>query len=70
MKNYCLSSGKDTSNIQIAMNYKYKLLWTIYKTILSYCFKCWKNIESKNLMVVKAKKWKIVLLSTCTACEW
>ena len=26
--------------------------------MLSYCLKCRKNTESKNLKVVKTKKWK------------
>ena len=34
----------------------------MYKTILSYCFKCRKNTECKNPEVVKTKNGRIMLL--------
>ena len=34
--------------------------------MLSYCFKCRKNIESKGPKVVKTKIGRIMLLSQCT----
>ena len=41
-----------------------KILNYIYvKTMLSYCFKCRKNTESKNPKVVKTKNGRIMLLS-------
>ena len=33
--------------------------------MLSYCFKCRKNTESKNPKVVRTKNGKIMLLSEC-----
>ena len=33
-------------------------LYSIYKTMLSYCLECRKNTESKNPRVVKTKKEK------------
>ena len=37
--------------------------------MLSYYFKCRKNIESKNLKVVKTKNGRIMLLSKCAVCD-
>ena len=41
----------------------------IYKTILSYCLKCRKNTESKNLEAVRTKNRRIMLLSKCAVCN-
>ena len=41
---------------------------TIYKTILSYYFRCRKT-ESKNPKVTKTNKKKIILLSKYGACH-
>ena len=35
----------------------------INKTMLSYCLKCRKNTESKNLKIVRTKYGRIMLLS-------
>ena len=35
----------------------------IYKTTISYCLKCRKNTESKNLKVGRTKNGRIMLLS-------
>ena len=40
-----------------------------YKTILSYCWKCRKNTESKNPNVAKTKKGRKVLSSKCAVCR-
>ena len=37
--------------------------------MLSYCLKCWKNTESKNLKVVRTKNGRIMLLSKCEMCN-
>ena len=37
--------------------------------MLSYCLKCRKNIESKNLKVVPTKNGRIMLLSKCAVCD-
>ena len=37
--------------------------------MLSYCFKCRKNTQSKNPEVVKAKNGRIMLLSKCSVCD-
>ena len=37
---------------------------SISKTMLSYCFKCRKSTESKNLMVEKTKNARILFLSS------
>ena len=37
--------------------------------MLSYCFKCRKNTESKNPKVVKMKNGRIILLSKCAVCH-
>ena len=37
---------------------------SISKTMLSYCFKCRKSTESKNLMVEKTKNGRILFLSS------
>ena len=39
---------------------------TIYKTMLSYCLNCRKNIQSKDPEVVKTKNERIILLSKCS----
>ena len=36
--------------------------------MLSYCLKCRKNTESKNLRVVKTKNGRIMFLSNCAFC--
>ena len=43
--------------------------YSIYKTILSYCFKCRKNAESKNPKDVKTINRRIMLLSKCAVCD-
>ena len=37
--------------------------------MLSYCLKCRKITESKNLKVVRKKTGKIILLSKCELCD-
>ena len=37
--------------------------------MLSYCLKCRKNTESKNLKVTKIKNGRMMLLSNCTVCD-
>ena len=37
--------------------------------MLSYCLKCWKNIESKNPKVARTKNKRIMLLSECAVCD-
>ena len=37
--------------------------------MLSYCFKCWKNTESKNPKAVKTKNGRIMLLSKFAVCD-
>ena len=34
--------------------------------MLSFCFKCRKNIENKNPKVATTKDWRIILLSKCS----
>ena len=42
---------------------------TIYKTMLSFCLKCRKNSESKNLKIVRSKNGKIMVLSKREVCD-
>ena len=37
--------------------------------MLSYCFKCRKNTESKNLKVIRTKNGRIMFLSKCAVCD-
>ena len=37
--------------------------------MLSYCLKCRKNPESKNLKVAKTNKGKLIILSKCSVCD-
>ena len=37
--------------------------------MLSYCFKCRKNTESKNPKVARTKNGRIMLLSKCAVCD-
>ena len=37
--------------------------------MLLYCFKCRKNIESKNLKVIRTKNRRIMLLSKYAVCD-
>ena len=37
--------------------------------MLSYCLKCRKNTESKNLKVSRTKNGRIMLLSKCAVCD-
>ena len=37
--------------------------------MLSYCLKCGKNTESKNLKIVSTKNGRIMLLSKCVMCD-
>ena len=37
--------------------------------MLSYCLKCRKITESKNLKVVRTRNGKIMLLSKCKVCD-
>ena len=37
--------------------------------MLSYCFKCSKNIESKNPSLAKTNKGELVILSKCAVCD-
>ena len=41
----------------------YKQIYTICKTILSYCLKCGKSSESKNPKVARSKNGGIMFLS-------
>ena len=41
----------------------YQKIQTIFKKTISYCLKCWKNIESKILSIPKKTKGKLMLLS-------
>ena len=41
----------------------------MYKTMLSFCFKCRKTTESKNPRVVKTKNGRIMLLPKCSVCN-
>ena len=41
----------------------------MYKTMLSFCFKCRKTTESKNPRVVKTKNGRIMLLPKCSMCN-
>ena len=42
---------------------------TIYKTMLSYCFKCRKNTQSKNTKFVKTKIGRTMLLQKCAVLD-
>ena len=37
--------------------------------MLTYCLKCRKNAESKNLKVIRTKNGWIMLLSNCAVCN-
>ena len=37
--------------------------------MLSYCLKCRRNAESKNLKVLRTKNGRIMLLSNCAVCN-
>ena len=37
--------------------------------MLSYSFKCWKNIEIKNSKVARTKNRIIIIFSKCTVCN-
>ena len=37
--------------------------------MLSYCLKCRKNTERKNLTAARTKNGRIMLLSKCAVCE-
>ena len=37
--------------------------------MLSYCWKCQKNTESKNSKVARTKNEKIMILSKCAVCD-
>ena len=41
---------------------------TRYKTMLVYCSKYRKNTEIKNPKVLRAKNWRIMLLTRCGVC--
>ena len=41
----------------------------LFIKLLSYCLKCRKNADSKNLKVATTKKTKIMLLSKCVVCD-
>ena len=41
----------------------------MYKTMLSYCFKCRKNTENKNSKVMRTKNRRIILLSKRAVCD-
>ena len=53
---------EELSNLLKRLNY-------IYKAMLSYCLKCRKNRESKNLRMAKTFQEKRVLLSICDVCD-
>ena len=56
---------KEKSKIQITNNN----LDYVYKSILSYCLKFRKNVESKNRKGVKTKNRRAMLLSKCSVCN-
>ena len=66
---------KEYKNLKISSSFVlrfalvYRKFYSIYKTMLSYCLKCRKNTESKNLKVVKTKNRRIMLLSKCAVCD-
>ena len=37
--------------------------------MLSYCFKCWKNIEIKNPKVARTKNRRIIIFSKYAVCD-
>ena len=37
--------------------------------MLSYCLRCRRNTESKNLKVTRTKNWRIILLLKCGVCD-
>ena len=37
--------------------------------MLSYCFKCRKNTESKNSKVIRSKNERIIFLTNCSVCN-
>ena len=54
---------KEIKNLKtLAVHQRFQYL---YKTILSYYLKSWKNTESKNPKVVRAKNGRIMFLSKC-----
>ena len=72
------TNNTNNTNTQIMYTkYKEKLIFifvlltvvlkveTIYNTMLSYCLKCRKNTENKNLRVLKTKNGRTMLLSNC-----
>ena len=54
---------KEIKNLKtLAVHQRFQYL---YKTMLSYYLKSWKNTESKNPKVVRAKNGRIMFLSKC-----
>ena len=51
--------------MMIWLDKTYGQIYTIYKTMLTYCLKPRKNTESKNPEVVGTKNGRIILLSKC-----
>ena len=41
----------------------------IFKATLSFCLKCRKNTEIKNLKVVKTTNGRIIILLKCAVCD-
>ena len=50
-------------------NTVHRIFQSIYKTMLSYCLKCRKNTEIKNLNVVTTKNERMMLLQKCAVCN-
>ena len=47
----------------------YQRFYCIYKTMLSYCFKCRKDTESKPPKVIKISERRMMFLSKCEKCN-
>ena len=47
----------------------YQKFLSVYKAKLSYCLKCWKNLENKNPKVLKIKSRRRMVLSKCAMCD-
>ena len=67
LKEYCNMKEK-IKNVKTES--VYWRFFSIYKTMLSYCLKCRKNKESKNLKTVKTKNGRIILVSKYVVYWW
>ena len=48
----------------------HRRFWSVLKTMLSYCLNCRLNAESKNRKVENINRGKLVLLSSCSVCDF